>query len=43
MDQGYFSLSASYFGEDPQRIVGGGTVEEWKKEYGERLANEVCA
>ena len=42
VDQGYFSLSTAFFGEDSQPVVGGGTVRDWKREYGKRLINEVC-
>ena len=41
VDQGYFSLSSAYFGEDSQAVVGGGTVEDWKMDYKKRLVNEV--
>lgn len=41
VDQGYFTLSFPFFGDDKQKVVGGGTVKEWKERYMFRVASEV--
>lgn len=38
---GYFSLSNAYFGNSLDVIQGGGTVEQWRQEYEERVKKEV--
>lgn len=32
-EQGFFTLSSPFFGDDGQSVVGGGTVQEWKELY----------
>lgn len=32
-EQGFFTLSSPFFGDDGQSVVGGGTVQEWKEMY----------
>ena len=41
VDQGYLTLSAPFFGEDEQNVIGGGTVKDWKEEYQEHVDKEV--
>ena len=40
-EQGYFTLSSPFFGDDGQSIVGGGTVLEWKEMYRSNVKKEV--
>lgn len=40
-EQGYFTLSSPFFGDDAQSIVGGGTVREWKEMYRSNVKKEV--
>lgn len=41
VEQGYFTLSSPFFGDDGQSIVGGGTVKEWKELYQTTVTKEV--
>ncbi|KAK3745173.1 hypothetical protein QZH41_011976, partial [Actinostola sp. cb2023] len=36
VDQGYFSLSGSFYGDDNEVMAGGGTVKAWKDDYSQR-------
>ena len=40
-EQGYFTLSSPFFGDDGQSVVGGGTVQEWKELYLSTAKKEV--
>ena len=40
-EQGYFTLSSPFFGDDGQSVVGGGTVQEWKEMYRSTVKNEA--
>lgn len=41
VEQGYLTLSSPFFGDDGQRVVGGGTVKEWKELYQTTVTKEV--
>lgn len=41
VDQGYFTLSVSFYGEDEDVIQGGGTVKQWKNEYNKKAFAKV--
>lgn len=41
IEQGYFTLSSPFFGDDEQTLEGGGTVKEWKQRYMATLRKEV--
>ncbi|PFX22226.1 Gamma-aminobutyric acid type B receptor subunit 1 [Stylophora pistillata] len=40
VDQGYFTLSSPFFGDDEQPVVGGGTVKQWKERYRSTVAKQ---
>lgn len=41
VEGGYFSLANSFFANDDKKVVGGCTVDEWKKEYQKRVEQQV--
>ena len=41
VDQGYFTLSPSYYGVEEQTMIGGNTVQQWKLEYQRRIREQV--
>ena len=41
VDQGYFSLSGSFYGDDNEVMAGGRTVKAWKDEYSQRAFQKV--
>lgn len=41
VDQGYFTLSSPFFGDERQLVVGGGTVKEWKERYRSTVTKQV--
>ena len=40
-EQGFFTLSSPFFGDDEQSVAGGGTVQEWKEMYLSTVQREV--
>jgi len=41
IEQGYFTLSSPFFGDEDQSVEGGGNVKEWKDRYKARVTKEV--
>lgn len=41
IEQGYFTLSSPFFGDDEQNVEGSGTVKEWKERYKATVTKEV--
>ena len=41
IEQGYFTLSSPFFGDNNQSVIGGGTVKDWKELYMTRVTKEV--
>lgn len=41
VDQGYFTLSGSFYGDDLDVIQSGGTVKKWKDEYNKKASEKV--
>jgi len=40
IEQGYFTLSSPFFGDEDQSVEGGGNVKEWKDRYKARVTKE---
>lgn len=43
VDQGYFTLSSPFFGDDEQLVEGGGNVKQWKERYRSTVTKQVKA
>ena len=41
IEQGYFTLSSPFFGDDEQSVEGGGTIKEWKELYRVTVTKQV--